>query len=340
MAADLSASAEAPRRPQRGTPGVFGLEGGMVRLSNSDTTWAEDLVRRLHDKDAASEAYWLREHALDIDVDLYLPDPTAARAAISDMRQDLAQVAVDSASGTAVVLLQDVHPSFAVLVRRALMTRIPVLAIVEVVILENTSGVIDEMVAHRLGQLALKTGVVDNGTREGDVRVKGRPVRAKDICFRSQEDVVEVCDADREVVVVSLMKDQCFTARLTARYGIGLEHAKFSAVAAVAYREQHSLAELPDNDDALEALARAGFSLAENDGGDIVVERPDGLPVRRERLEEVVKSLVFRPCRCFRLTVEPLGQWTAPECVFLAVSAVLRELSALEEVLLLTAGDA
>ncbi len=315
---DRLAVADAPRRSSE-PPTAQELGPGVVRLLNSDTTWADNLVERIFRLCPASDACWVREHTLDSHIDLRTPEVETALAAAEELLEELAAV---RACPDGAVRLRDTTCSFAVLVRRALMTRVRVLALTEATIEENTSGTIDEIVAHRLGQLAL-VGPCSGEPALGDVEVEGRPVLGSDIAFRDGR--AAVAEGDRAVVLLHLRRGERFSATVAARAGMALEHAKFSAVAAVPVWGRHVLAAAP-GDEARRALREAGFGVA----ADLELLRPDGLRVRPERAQEAVKAagcppLAVRKPSSFCLPLEPLGQLAADACVREAVRTVASE---------------
>lgn len=314
MVGDLSLLPELPRRSSD-LPKAVAISTRVVRLLNSDTTWAENLVERIYKTDPEAEACWVREHTLDTHIDLHVPDATTALKAAKDLLKDLANVTTDE---DGLVQLSSTTSSFAVLVRRALMTRIRVLAITSLTITENTSGTIDEIVAHRFGQLAIV------GTEEttGTIEVEGRTVLGSDVHFVNEN--VIITHLDKDVELLHMRQGERFSAVVTVSKGSALEHAKFSAVAAVAFWPQHVLVNFPA-DPVQRALVAAGFKIT----SDLKIERSDGLPARKERILEVTKpvgELLFHPVDSFVLIIESLGQLEPVACLRAAIQAVSREI--------------
>ncbi|MHA1861394.1 MAG: DNA-directed RNA polymerase subunit D, partial [Candidatus Ranarchaeia archaeon] len=63
-------------------------------------------------------------------------------------------------------ILKDVDVAFANALRRTILTEVPALAIDEVVIVENSSALYDEILAHRLGLIPLKTDLDTLGPKD------------------------------------------------------------------------------------------------------------------------------------------------------------------------------
>lgn len=295
-------------------PNALPMRPGVVRLLNSDTTWAENLVVRIYQRDPESTACWIQEHKLDNHLDVLAPDFDVAKQAAQELVQELRTLRVSS---DGVIGIRKSSRSFATLVRRMLMTRVSVLALTEVTIDENTGDTIDEVVAHRLGQIALK-GSGDEAV--ASIEVEGRPVLASDLNFL---EGVSVAPEDQDVVLIHLRRGQRFMASARARRGMALEHAKFSAVAAVPILEEHVLASPPSRE-VRRSLVEAGFVV----GASLELTRPDGQLVRVERAKEVARShepLAFRTPKNFQLPVEPLGQLDAASCLEKGVEQVAQE---------------
>jgi hypothetical protein len=310
------------RRRSAEPPGVKLLGPGWVLLTNSDTCWSADLVLRIFQLDPEANAYWKREHPLERDVELKTPDiKTAAQAAVH-LLYDLQCLkvapdgAVDCRVGSTV--------SFANLVRRALMTRIRVLAVEQVTVLRNSSGVLDEILAHRIGQLAIQGQAASSGETgttgtTGKLTVSGRQVRGGDLIFES----VKVAECDAQVILAPLHHDAQLQLSCTLRSGTALEHAKFSAVRAVPISQRHVLSAGLPSTEKLESLMAAGFVVGTN----FEIRRPDCLPVRIERVQEVAGPLEIKQGDTFHLLIEPLGQLSAEQCLQKAVEAVSAEIN-------------
>lgn len=155
--------------------------------------------------------------------------------------------------------LEGVTPAAANALRRALLSDVPALAIDEVVVVENTSVLFDEILAHRLALIPLK---VDEETYEALLNCfeEGR----RDDCIASfaleveaDKPVIvysghlkfsgftgelgelaraEVKPASDLVPVVKLAAGQKVVLEAYAKMGTGKEHAKWQPVSAAAYK--------------------------------------------------------------------------------------------------------
>ncbi|MDG6939530.1 MAG: DNA-directed RNA polymerase subunit D [Nitrososphaerota archaeon] len=155
-------------------------------------------------------------------------------------------------------------------VRRLALSEVPILSIDDVIILENTSPVYDEILAHRLGLVPLVTPegryplsqecechsasgcpkcrvmvVLDAGTTE-----ETRTVYSGEMMAPEDKDVKPVSD---KIPIVKLAPNQRVKVEAYARMGRGREHAKWQA-ATVAV-----LTDVADKEDAYSlALETAG----------------------------------------------------------------------------------
>lgn len=150
-------------------------------------------------------------------------------------------------NGVLKFLLSDVTPAFANSIRRTILKGIPVMAINEVEFSQNDSVISDEILAHRLGQLALNTPDGFLLPSECDCR-EGRcsncsvtfSLSAEGPCEIRAEDLEstdpEVSPVQEESPVVKLTEGQKLEFDAIARLGLAEEHANWQpAIASYKY---------------------------------------------------------------------------------------------------------
>jgi DNA-directed RNA polymerase subunit D len=149
-------------------------------------------------------------------------------------------------------LVQGVNISYMNALRRIVTSEVPCMAIDEIVMVENSSVLQDEVIAHRLGLVPLKTDLdsynlpeecpcksefgcnlcrvtlaVDVESKEGS-----RTLYSGDLKSESQT-VVPVSD---KIPIVRLAKEQKIRLEAYARLGKGRNHAKWQPVSMCAYK--------------------------------------------------------------------------------------------------------
>lgn len=143
-------------------------------------------------------------------------------------------------------------PQIANGLRRVMIAEVPTMAIDDVIMVENASPLRDEMVAHRLGLVPLKTDLEsyvprelcdchsDLGcskcsvtlTLEAEAPDGARSVYSKEL--KSSDP--EVVPVSGDIPIVKLAKGQRVRLEAYARLGTGREHAKWQPVAVSAYK--------------------------------------------------------------------------------------------------------
>lgn len=121
--------------------------------------------------------------------------------------------------------LEDANEAIANALRRAMMTKVPTLAVKELHISRNESGLIDEMIANRVGQIPFT--IPENVDEEDEVHVALKQegpgtVLAEDL----QTDNEEAEPVNPETVIVDLKEDQGLEFEAEAVLGRGKQHAK------------------------------------------------------------------------------------------------------------------
>lgn len=160
---------------------------------------------------------------------------------------------VEQSHNKIVVRLKDVPRQYASALRRIALSEIPVMAIDDVVILDNSSVVHDEAIAHRLGLIPLRTELerfvmaheCDCKSALGCSKCRvllyldspaqdqNRSVLSGEL--NSEDDYVKPSSTDIPIVVLS--PGQKLKIEAYARLGIGKMHAKWQPVSAAVLKQ-------------------------------------------------------------------------------------------------------
>ena len=148
-------------------------------------------------------------------------------------------------------ILSGVTPTFANTIRRTILSEVPTMAIDEVIIIENTTPLYDEIVAHRLGLIPLKTDL-ENYVRPELCSCGGQGCTSCEVSLtleKSGEQDVEIVfskdllSQDPKIVpvhsnipILKMAKDQKIFLEAIARLGRGLDHAKWQPISTVSYK--------------------------------------------------------------------------------------------------------
>jgi len=148
-------------------------------------------------------------------------------------------------------ILSNVTPTFANTLRRIIMSEVPTMAIDEVIIIENTTPLYDEIIAHRLGLIPLKTDL-ENYVRPEVCSCGGQGCTSCEVSLTLEKtgnkdiEVVfssELMSQDPKIVpvydnipILKMSKDQKIFLEAIARLGRGLDHAKWQPVSTVSYK--------------------------------------------------------------------------------------------------------
>ena len=148
-------------------------------------------------------------------------------------------------------LLKGTGHAYANALRRAMMAEVPVMAIEDVIVIENTSVLYDEVIAHRLGLIPIKTDLdayvlpeeCDCKSELGcskcrasftlEAEAVDEPVMVYSSALKGESDTEPVSGS---IPIVKLGPMQKLKLEVYARLGRGLEHAKWQPVSACAYK--------------------------------------------------------------------------------------------------------
>lgn len=137
-------------------------------------------------------------------------------------------------------VLEKSNPAFANALRRVMKNEVPTMAIEYVDFEENTSGMFDELVAHRLGLIPLTFGETYNLKDECKCGGKGcsrcevvlvlekqGPCTVKSGDLKSTDESVQ--PTDKDIPIVELLEGQRLKFEATAQLGLGIDHIKWQA---------------------------------------------------------------------------------------------------------------
>ncbi|HLA22865.1 MAG TPA: DNA-directed RNA polymerase subunit D [Nitrosopumilaceae archaeon] len=204
---------------------------------------------------------------------------------------------VEQSENRIVVKLKNVPLQYANALRRVCLSGVPVFAIDDVVIIENSSVLADEGVAHRLAMLPLKTDLtrfvepsncdchsevgcphcrvmlmIDSGSADTT-----RTVTSAELT--SEDDVVK--PTSDKVPIVELAPGQKLKLEAYARLGRGTEHAKWNSA------NVSVLAETGNTDDHLLTVETTGALTSSQ----LVLAGIDELAKRLDGFKQVISSL-------------------------------------------------
>lgn len=162
---------------------------------------------------------------------------------------------INKENETVTLLLKETNPTEVNMLRRLVMDEVPTLAIEDVTFIKNNSALYDEIIAHRLGLIALKTDLKSyNLPTECKRKKKGETVCTKENCphhtvlfklkingpTKDSEKPKTVYAEDLEckdkkikpvhpkTPIVKLLKKQALEIEARAIMGHGKDHTKFS----------------------------------------------------------------------------------------------------------------
>ena len=156
--------------------------------------------------------------------------------------------------------LSGATPAFANTLRRTMIGEVPTLAIEDVRIFDNTSVLFDEILAHRIGLIPIKTDLSRfvqrnkcscNGagcplcTVTFTLSVEGPKMVMSSDLISNDPDTIPV---NGNIPIVKLWENQKIILEATAELNIGLEHAKWQPTLACGYKE-YPIINISDNCD-------------------------------------------------------------------------------------------
>ena len=216
-------------------------------------------------------------------------------------------------------------PAFVNTLRRVFASEIPTMAISKVEFKSNSSALYDEIIAHRLGLLVLKTDLLSYNIPKPDApsspathctfklkAVGPKVVYASDL--KSSDSGIK--PVHPETIIVKLLEGQELELLASAHLGFGKDHSKWSPGLVTYYytptiKVNNKSASFKDSKDNFPKLVF-------NAKGEIDVKKinsPQLIDACKDVDETVVSITYADPQTEFILTIEPWGQLSAEEIV-------------------------
>jgi DNA-directed RNA polymerase subunit D len=238
---------------------------------------------------------------------------------------DITHVETDKKSGRETFLLKDTTPAFANALRRTIIELVPSMAIDEVEMVKNGSALYDEMVAHRLGLIPLKTDLKGYTPKDQcDCKGAGCAKCTVQMTLKAKGPAIVLAEELKskdpkikpvfpEMPIVELLKGQELEFECTAILGRGQEHIKWSpALAWYAYEPIITVNNSsPKLADCKAKLPPQIFDKSGKIDAKLItshlVDAVDGVCPEVVKVERSSKNILF--------SVEPWGQLSAREIV-------------------------
>ena len=257
---------------------------------------------------------------------------------------DIELLDTNKKNGRVLFLLSGANPTIANLLRRLIIAEVPVMAIEDVEFRKNSSVMYDEMIAHRLGLVPLKTDLkgytpISECTCEGAscAKCSVKLILKAKAGSNGYVYAEQLESADPKVVpvhsnmpIAKLLKGQALEFEATAVLGKGKVHAKWSP--ALAYYRAKPDVKITGKIDNAEKLMKSYPGMFTSKGGKIEVV-PDALhtSVLWGEVAEITDGAVTvtESMEEFLFSIESWGQLKAKDIVQAAVDAFDAKLDAL-----------
>ena len=255
---------------------------------------------------------------------------------VEEFKMEIQKINFDKKKERICFALRDSTPAFANLLRRMIMENVPTLAIEEVEFKNNDSILYDEIIAHRLGLIPLKTdlktynlpdnckckgkgcarcSVILTLTEKGPKTVYASSLKSKD---------PKVKPVNSQTPLVKLLKDQKLQLTATAILGQGREHTKWSP-AHVHYKSIPIIEIKKDKQEVLKKLKSYKYISLEETKGTIklINSQNTGVEIPNECNIEIGKKVELKKNNNdFLFFIESWGQLPIKELVLSAMDHI------------------
>jgi DNA-directed RNA polymerase subunit D len=236
--------------------------------------------------------------------------------------------------------------NYANTLRRLFMSEVPVMAIEDVELRKNDSGLYDEMIAHRLGLIPFKTDLKSYNL-PGECKCKGAgcsqcqlkmTLKAKGPCTVYASDIKtkdpKIKSVYPKTPIVKLLDGQELELEAVAVLGLGKAHAKWSPCLAY-YKElvDIKIEKQPDNKEEIIEQCPPRIFEMKNDKLEIDKDKVNDCLLCNACVELSTNKIKVEPNGSYLMTIESWGQLEPQEIVKEAVNAYDKQLEELKELL-------
>ncbi|RNJ26183.1 DNA-directed RNA polymerase subunit D [Halosegnis longus] len=243
------------------------------------------------------------------------------------MSEEYAVEFIERGDTEARFLVRNIEPAFANGIRRAMVADVPTLSIDEVRVVENSSVMFDEQIAHRLGMVPLTTPPSEFD--EDDVVTLAIDVEGPDTAYSgdlvSSDGLVE--PATDGIPIIELKEDQRLEVEADAVLDTGKSHAKHQGGVAVGYRHLQRVEVVGDRGEFEDEEPQVVRGVIEEDGELIPAEAFDNDLTNRYDGKEIE---VHDVPNAFVFEVETDGSMSVDELVTEAVGTLRARADELE----------
>lgn len=243
-------------------------------------------------------------------------------------------------SGKAVYEISDSYPGYVNAIRRYSMSKVPVMAVDTVEFRQNTSVLYDEMLAHRIGLVPLKTDLKSYAKPMADAAPSAAThvnltLSAKGPCtvysgyFKSEDE--SIVPVESKIPLVKLIQGQELDISASACLGTGDEHSKYSpGLITFQYKPVIKV----KNDAAALKRSLDKFPPGVIEDGkvkeELILSKPEYVDACMDVDSDVVEISLPKEPTSFLLFVESWGQLSADDIVKEAVNTFNDELENFE----------
>ena len=295
-----------------------------IKSTDTDQCWSNVLIEMTFEEDPLANSWVTKLHLLD-ELIVISGESNSLISAANRLLLRLESPSIkylDISPDIGCLCLTDVSFRFASMMRKALMSRIPVFACSSVTVLANTTQYLDDFICHRVGQLAYE--ICDETELTAHLRLeRSGKARGEDIKFSSSNCVTR--EFEKSIIAV-LDENEELSLELHFEKNMALDnHDMFSAVINPNYKPEFTISK-DFSSVARPILSTFGYTINE----DYTISHADHIS-RKEAIQEILRNnAITDDClhltRNFVIDIESHGQHPPKKCAELAIAQIKKEI--------------